>query len=183
MKAPFITLSPEELLSLCPEYRQKVRDSVTPKRILTGEHEKAKDLPIVSTHLNQIATLPFSRGIPAPSTAMAKKESLPAPASAMTEGYIIPDIYETYLKNLPQGQQPCKLMVAKESHALRSIIMVVDNQEQVETIIDPGSQIIAMADSVCHELGLIYDPTIQLNMQLANGEIDRSLGLARNVPC
>jgi hypothetical protein len=103
---------------------------------------------------------------------MAKKESLPAPASAMTEGYIIPDIYETYLKNLPQGQQPCELMVTKESHALRSIIMVVDNQEQVETIIDPGSQIIAMADSVCHELGLIYDPTIQLNMQSVNGEIN-----------
>jgi hypothetical protein len=38
-----------------------------------------------------------------------------------------------------------------------------------------------MADSVCHELGLIYDPTIQLNMQSANGEIDRSLGLARNI--
>jgi hypothetical protein len=50
--------------------------------------------------------------------AIAKKESLPAPASAMTKGYIIPDIYETYLKNLPQGQQPCELTVAKESHAL-----------------------------------------------------------------
>jgi predicted aspartyl protease len=61
--------------------------------------------------------------------------------------------------------------------------MVVNNQEQVETIIDPGSQIIAMADSVCHELGLIYDPTIQLNMQSANGEINRSLGLAHNIPC
>jgi hypothetical protein len=61
--------------------------------------------------------------------------------------------------------------------------MVVDNQEQVETIIDSGSQIITMADSVCHELGLIYDPTIQLNMQSANGEINRSLGLARNIPC
>jgi hypothetical protein len=41
--------------------------------------------------------------------------------------------------------------------------MVVNNQEQVETIIDPGSQVITMANSVCHELGLIYDPTIQLN--------------------
>jgi hypothetical protein len=92
--------------------------------------------------------------------AIAKKESLPAPASAMTEGYIIPNIYETYLKNLPQGQQPCELMVAKESHALQSIIMVVDNQEQVETIIDPGSQIITIADLVCYELGLIYNPAI-----------------------
>ena len=32
------------------------------------------------------------------------------------------------------------------------------------------------------ELGLIYDPAIVLNMQSANGEVDRSLGLARNVP-
>lgn len=31
MKTPFVTLSPEELLSLSPEYRQKMRDSVTPK--------------------------------------------------------------------------------------------------------------------------------------------------------
>jgi hypothetical protein len=61
--------------------------------------------------------------------------------------------------------------------------MVVDNQEQVETIIDSGLQIIAMANSVCHELGLIYDPTIQLNMQLANGKINQSLGLACNIPC
>jgi hypothetical protein len=83
-----------------------------------GEHEREKDLPIVSTHLNQITTLPFSRSIPAPLMTIAKKENLPAPASAMNEGYIIPDIYETYLKNLPQGQQPCKLTVAKESHAL-----------------------------------------------------------------
>ena len=34
----------------------------------------------------------------------------------------------------------------------------------------------------CMELGLIYDPAVILNMQSANGEVDRSLGLARNVP-
>ena len=32
------------------------------------------------------------------------------------------------------------------------------------------------------ELGLIYDPAIVLNMQSANSEVDRSLGLAHNVP-
>jgi hypothetical protein len=104
MKAPFITLSPEELLALCPEYQQKVCDPVTPKRVLTREHEREKDLPMVSTHLNQITTLPFSRGIPAPLTTIAKKENLPALASAMTKEYIIPNIYKTYLKNLPQEQ-------------------------------------------------------------------------------
>ena len=59
---------------------------------------------------------------------------------------------------------------------------LVDNKKKVEAIIDPGCQIIAMSQAVCHDLGLTYDPRITLNMQSANGEIDRSLGLARNVP-
>ena len=39
-----------------------------------------------------------------------------------------------------------------------------------------------MAEEVCFDLGLTYDPTVILNMQSANGEVDQSLGLARNVP-
>jgi hypothetical protein len=73
-------------------------------------------------------------------------------------------------------------MVAKESYALRSVEAVVDNKECVECVIDPGSQIVSMSEAVCHTLGLAYDPTIILNMQSANGEVDPSLGLARNVP-
>jgi hypothetical protein len=61
--------------------------------------------------------------------------------------------------------------------------MVVDNREEVEGIIDPGSQIIAMLEAVCHDIGLAYDPSIKLNMQSANGEVDQSLSLACNVPC
>jgi hypothetical protein len=40
-----------------------------------------------------------------------------------------------------------------------------------------------MSEDIVHQLGIIYDPTIRLNLQSANGEIDQSLGLARNVPC
>ncbi|OBZ78893.1 hypothetical protein A0H81_01163 [Grifola frondosa] len=70
----------------------------------------------------------------------------------------------------------------KRVACLRSINGLVDNKEDVEGIIDPGSQIISMSEEVCHALGLIYDPTICLNMQSANGEVDQSLGLVRNVP-
>jgi hypothetical protein len=61
--------------------------------------------------------------------------------------------------------------------------MVVDNREEVEGIIDPGSQIIAMSKAVCHDIGLVYDLSIKLNMQLANGKVDQSLSLSCNVPC
>jgi hypothetical protein len=39
-----------------------------------------------------------------------------------------------------------------------------------------------MSEETCHELSLVYDPAIRLNMQSANGSTDWSLGLARNVP-
>jgi hypothetical protein len=40
-----------------------------------------------------------------------------------------------------------------------------------------------MSEAVCHDLHVNYDPSVQIHMQSANGEIDPSLGLARNVPC
>lgn len=97
------------------------------------------------------------------------------------DSIVVADPYETYLNTLQPGQEPEILTVARDSHALRSIMVLVDNQDQVEAVVDPGSQIIAMSDTVCMELGLIFDPTIRLNMQSANGEIDQSLGLARNI--
>jgi len=39
-----------------------------------------------------------------------------------------------------------------------------------------------MSRDICHELGLAHDPSIILQMESANGGLDLSLGLARNVP-
>jgi hypothetical protein len=58
--------------------------------------------------------------------------------------------------------------------------MVIDNREEVEGIIDLGSH---MLEAVCHDIGLVYNLSIQLNMQSANGKVDQSLGLSHNVPC
>jgi len=74
------------------------------------------------------------------------------------------------------------IRVGKESGALCAVWPVVANREEVECIIDPGSQIVAMSEAVSTRLGLSYNPLIILNMQSANGEVDHSLSLARNVP-
>jgi hypothetical protein len=95
----------------------------------------------------------------------------------------VPDVYETYINSLAPGERPILFNIAQESHALWLTMMVIDNREKVEGIIDPGSQIIAMSEAVCHNISLAYDPFIKLNMQLANGEVDQSLGLSCNVPC
>jgi hypothetical protein len=166
MSAPFVTLSPQELWSISPDLRQKVREAVTPKRA----QPDTKKANLVEETQPQISDdLPFPD---------SSSFTVPPPGSL-----VIPDPYESYLTSLRPGEDPHMLTVAKESHSLRNIPVLVDNQETIECIIDPGCQIIAMSEAVAHDLGLIYDPSIRLNMQSANGEIDLSLGLARNVPC
>ncbi|EED82852.1 predicted protein [Postia placenta Mad-698-R] len=95
---------------------------------------------------------------------------------------IVPDPYETYLKHIPHGEYPAEFTVTCDLNVIRSIITLIDNKEQIECIVDPGSQIVAMSEEVCLGLNLLFDPTIQLNMQSANGEVDRLLGLIQNVP-
>src|SRR5229473_8431117 len=145
-----------------------LNDIISPSELLTP-HTRSQD-----HHTFQLCSKPKTR---ATLVVGLHKPSDPPPGV-----FVIPDPYEMYLKTVPEGQMPDTLVVAKESSALRSIFPRVDHQQIVEAILDPGSQIIAMSEGVCMDLALIYDPTIVLNMQSANGKVNKSLGLARNVP-
>jgi hypothetical protein len=96
---------------------------------------------------------------------------------------IIADLYEVFLRENTCATHPAEpVQVTAESNALRAILPVVDGQDKVEAILDPGCQIVAMSEEVCNALALLYDPTIRLSMVSANGGVNQSLGLARNVP-
>ena len=99
-------------------------------------------------------------------------------------GTIIADPFKTDLREHPDSHHipNSKIVVAAESRALQAILPVIDGQDKVEAILDPGCQIVAMSEEVCNVLALHYDPTIRLHMMSANGGVDQSLGLARNVP-
>jgi hypothetical protein len=96
---------------------------------------------------------------------------------------IIDDSMEEYYKSLSPGEEldPDQIIVAMESSAICSVFALIDNSQKRECILDPGCQIIAMSETSCHDLGLMYDPAIILHMQFANGNIDQSLGLSCNV--
>ena len=91
---------------------------------------------------------------------------------------IIKDPYEIFLSTTLVGHRPNLLTVAKETSTLRSILPLINHHLFVESILNPGSQVISMAKEACHSLRLIYDPEVKLSMQSANGEIDEMLGLA-----
>ncbi|KAF8219639.1 hypothetical protein L208DRAFT_1062899, partial [Tricholoma matsutake] len=96
---------------------------------------------------------------------------------------IVPDLYETYISSLQPGEIHQPFVIAKETSLIRSVIMDVHGNNQVESIVNPGSSIISMAEDVCHKLGLAYNSSIRLLMQSANGTVDETLSLACNVPC
>ena len=95
---------------------------------------------------------------------------------------IIEDPYEVYLCTAPEDCGSDCLTIAKESSALRTILPLINHNQYVKSVLDPGSQVIAMSEAVCHALALIYDPCIHLCMQLENREVDETLGLACNMP-
>ncbi|KAG6878972.1 hypothetical protein C0992_006227 [Termitomyces sp. T32_za158] len=162
MKTP-ITLSVEELCSIVPDVWNQVKTAVTPKCILQAT---VQDIGDIDDALPRFAVT----ADPVTNTNMPIKQQLIKATSV--------DLIETYLKLLSPGEEP-----AKDSHAICSIMVTVDSCQEVEAIVDSGSQIISMSAKIANELGISYDPYRVLNMQSANSTIDWLLELTKNVPC
>ncbi|KAJ7048551.1 hypothetical protein C8F01DRAFT_1267051 [Mycena amicta] len=107
----------------------------------------------------------------------AVQDAAQSPTEKITEVFL----NDPFVALFDQGRLPEGLITSAETKAIRCIMPIVDNQEYIESIVDPGSQICAMSEAVCHRLAIPYDPTIVLQMQSANGAITPSLGVARNV--
>jgi hypothetical protein len=76
---------------------------------------------------------------------------------------------------------PGDLIVAKRSEGLRSVYMTINRTGQEECVLDNGSMIVSMAKTVAVQLGLTWDPTLQINMESATSHTEMTLGLAKNV--
>ena len=171
MNTPYITLTQEELLSLSTEVRQKLREAITAKRVSPA---------IQTTVAANMSTLPFAamEEVVSPGAQSLLVNSTPPPGAT-----VVSDPIEIYYNSCASDENRQTIIVAQELHALRSIDLVINEGDGVESILDPGCQIIAMSETVCFNLGLIYDPTIILQMESANGEVNPSLSIARNVRC
>ncbi|KAJ6524684.1 hypothetical protein DFH09DRAFT_1418312 [Mycena vulgaris] len=190
-----VRLTQRQLLSIAPEVRARYREETTSRRAPpkdnkdstnTFVHQLPHDSPLpFADSTIEADTIDQQRANDAHHTALL--DSMPASFTHATTSnstlppgaFVVPDPYAVFYE---AGAMPDDLVVSMESCAIRSILPLVDNREIIESIVDGGSQIIAMSESVCHDLALSYDPRIVLRMQSANGSITPSLGLARNVP-
>ena len=73
------------------------------------------------------------------------------------------------------------LVVAKESHTLWSIIPIIDRCLPIKCILDSGCQIVSMLQAVWMTLKSQLNPKHTVSMQSANGTVDHSLGIIKNL--
>src|SRR5271168_3674242 len=166
---------------MSPEVRSQYRDSTTTRRMPYNNGTTAQNYLKMETEKGAaIADVQPTYADPQSTFVVENSSNRTLPEGAL----IVPDPIENYYNTLRHSEQPNpdQLIVAVESGAVRTILAFIDNKQQKECILDPGCQVVAMSEATCHQLGLAYDPSIILNMVSANGNINQSLGLARNVP-
>src|SRR5258708_16973771 len=173
MEAP-ITITQRELLSLAPKVRTQIADVTIKKRI---PREPVAQAMIKEVTDEDKLTLKCS-------ATEKHNEHMPAayvltthPPTANT--LILPNPYETYLRDGPPTATDADfdVVMAPESNMLRAITLVIDGQEKVEAILDPGCQVVAMLEEISLTLTIPYDPTVWLSMMSATGAVDKTLGI------
>ena len=194
-----ITITQHELLSLLPEVRNQVHKATSNRRIIRTETPPVpveQNLLDVFVHIevtddeddrarreaSHLTAMPAMYSAAVLSPMMKALTPALSNAEPPPRAIIIEDLYEVYLRTALEDHSSNCLTVAKESSALRTILPLINHNQYVESVLDPGSQVITMLEAACHALALIYDPRVCLRMQLANHEVDKTLGLTRNVP-
>ena len=184
-----VTLTAETLISISPSIRQDLMRALSKKRV-----------PVQMAHNRKVTIVEELDvdGVPIkPAIDKAEKEmialsdlNIKTTFTITTEddgdipkgSIVFNDPVAQYLQELGPTEKPKQIYVAKESHALRSVYPLINKMGKVESLLDGGSQIVAMDVEVAKKMAVSWDPDIKIQMQSANKTVEETLGLARNVP-
>jgi hypothetical protein len=182
-----ITLTLGDLLKAAPLLRNGIKDLLTKRR----EPQDIKAAALLESMTedqvgywanflvgNQAEGLVEASDLPAATYTVNTVGEVGLPAGAV----VVSDPVLQYLESLQPGENPLPIYVAHESQSLRVVHPVVNGLDTEECILDGGSQIVSMAKASAIRLNVSWDPGVQIHMQSANKQIEKSLGLAKNVP-
>ncbi|KAG5731785.1 hypothetical protein E4T56_gene1558 [Termitomyces sp. T112] len=161
-----VTVSVGELCSVSQDIRNQFRTVVMPKQLVGTSANIVQDPSDIFEDI-----LP-TFAIEEPQFLLGSNTNTTNRLTSDKAPFASVDPVEAYINLLPHGEEPVVLTVAKDSQSLHTVMMLIDNKEEVECIHDSGSQIILMSAEIASNIGLSYDPNIVLNMQSTNGTMD-----------
>jgi len=173
-----ICITTEDLLNVSEPMRQELKKLLIKKRLLV--EKKSVTLAEVNS---QDDTFEAMETISAERLPGATCEILAEDTNGMAKGsMVVSDPVMQYFNTLAPGEKPKSVIVAAESHALRTVYPLINGVGEVESLLDPGSQIVSMSREVATALQVTWDPDIVVHMESANKTLEKTLGLAKNVP-
>ncbi|KAJ3871006.1 hypothetical protein F5051DRAFT_446789 [Lentinula edodes] len=153
-----VSVRQDDLLAIAPEYRKKVKDSITSRQIgVDGVLFEEANI------LQQVLMLDLDL------------------ANGMYSVLVTQESLESFFTDFGDAKEGDRLYVAKESHSIRAVNATVGGRP-AHCILDGGCSIVVMSDSACNAFGFVFNPEKWINLQSANGNTDWSLGLAKDVP-
>lgn len=174
-----IHITTEDLLNVSEPARQELKRLLTKKRV-----ERKSVIIVANTDTSQQGnengderTITVER-LPEVTYEVLSEAIGGTPKGAV----VIGDPVMQYLSTVKPGDQPKKVIAAKESQSLRAVYPLINGVGEVESLLDSGSQIISMSKDVAEKLDVSWDPDIVIHMQSANCSLEKTLGLAKNVP-
>jgi hypothetical protein len=175
-----VSVSLGDLAGVSPLVRESLRHNFTRRRIVQGVFMVEEVSPSLDSsdeaRIDTVSEDGVHKAFPLPTVSVNMTVGNGLPIGAI----IVSDPLSQYLEGLDEEGRK-KIVVAKDSEALRTVWPVVNGEDKEECIVDWGSQIVAMATDVAVSLGISWDPDRRINMQSANGQVELSAGLARNV--
>ncbi|KAJ3720249.1 hypothetical protein DFJ43DRAFT_1159047 [Lentinula guzmanii] len=170
-----ISIKASELLSTSKPIREELKYRVTQQRVSTEELTKPMQVEQFELSNNTIDVQSL------PSVTWEKKFQRTNNGEQVS-AFVVGDVVLQYLETLAPEENAKQVVVAKDSQSLRSIYPLMNGRLHVESLLDSGSQIVSTSQEKAEKAGLIWDPDIVIYMQSANKGLEKSLGLARNVP-
>ncbi|KAG6886668.1 hypothetical protein C0995_006030 [Termitomyces sp. Mi166 len=152
-------------LAILQPLRNHFQEMVAPKQITNTNMVTISEISDDGTD----DVLPYpGKSPPGMYTFHSNTNTLNASAMKLTGTFGAVNSVEAFYSHWPLEHR-ASLCITKDNNSLRAIMAVIDGKEEVEYIVDSS-----MSEEIMHQLGLVYDPTVMLNMQSANGTIDQS---------
>ncbi|KAE9382963.1 hypothetical protein BT96DRAFT_844828 [Gymnopus androsaceus JB14] len=92
-----------------------------------------------------------------------------------------PDPVAVFFQEFGDAREGDDFYVAKESSSIRGLNALI-GERAVHCVADSGCSIVAMSNATSNALGLSFDPKRRIPLQSANGKMDGTLGVAKDVP-
>jgi hypothetical protein len=165
-----VTIPLKSLAGVSGAIQKEIRKQVTKTRAQVDEQSQKKE---ASTSANKV----YIQDLPFESTIVRESTRTELPVGSIVGG-------DPVLQYVMQNENAdfSHLTVGKMTEPLRSIYTKINGIGQEECLLDGGSMIVSISKKVAVQLGLVWDPAIRIDMESASNHVDRTLGVARNVP-